>query len=253
MRCNIADTAGAAGQYPAHTMVFIMTLLCISINITSTQTNEQISHRNTWFQCAFKAFRRYKCVWFQLWFVSYSSECLWCAGIIIQSTMKSDTVRAHCFRGAIKNMAISLIVAHNVLWIMSEILVCAQELHPWCKQWCLCEHKLLCLWLYSYISLAGWNFFWNDQQFILTSVIRFSVRAALKDLGEPENERWPWSDCVTSEWALFMRLPACHSHITMNCEQDFADGGLGVTLTLRLLMHGKVRDLQLNTVHQGCN
>ncbi|XP_037628176.1 poly(rC)-binding protein 4-like isoform X1 [Sebastes umbrosus] len=36
-----------------------------------------------------------------------------------------------------------------------------------------------------------------------------------------------------------MRLPACHSHITMNCEQDFADGGLGVTLTLRLLMHGK--------------
>ncbi|MEQ2195502.1 hypothetical protein XENOCAPTIV_013828 [Xenoophorus captivus] len=25
----------------------------------------------------------------------------------------------------------------------------------------------------------------------------------------------------------------------MNCEQDFADGGLGVTLTLRLLMHGK--------------
>uniref|UniRef100_A0A3Q2YX94 Poly(rC) binding protein 4 n=1 Tax=Hippocampus comes TaxID=109280 RepID=A0A3Q2YX94_HIPCM len=36
-----------------------------------------------------------------------------------------------------------------------------------------------------------------------------------------------------------MRLPACHSHITMNCEQDFGDGGLGVTLTLRLLMHGK--------------
>uniref|UniRef100_A0A3P8X4P6 Poly(rC) binding protein 4 n=1 Tax=Cynoglossus semilaevis TaxID=244447 RepID=A0A3P8X4P6_CYNSE len=26
----------------------------------------------------------------------------------------------------------------------------------------------------------------------------------------------------------------------MNCEQDFGDGGLGVTLTLRLLMHGKV-------------
>ncbi|CAK6957368.1 poly(rC)-binding protein 4 [Scomber scombrus] len=36
-----------------------------------------------------------------------------------------------------------------------------------------------------------------------------------------------------------MRLPACHSHITMNCEQDFVEGGLGVTLTLRLLMHGK--------------
>uniref|UniRef100_A0A3P8R5Z0 K Homology domain-containing protein n=1 Tax=Astatotilapia calliptera TaxID=8154 RepID=A0A3P8R5Z0_ASTCA len=36
-----------------------------------------------------------------------------------------------------------------------------------------------------------------------------------------------------------MRLPECHSHITMNCEQDFGDGGLGVTLTLRLLMHGK--------------
>ncbi|XP_035501399.1 poly(rC)-binding protein 4-like isoform X2 [Scophthalmus maximus] len=38
---------------------------------------------------------------------------------------------------------------------------------------------------------------------------------------------------------LLMRLPACHSHIAMNCEQDFGDGGLGVTLTLRLLMHGK--------------
>lgn len=36
-----------------------------------------------------------------------------------------------------------------------------------------------------------------------------------------------------------MRLPVCNSHITMNCEQDFGDGGLGVTLTLRLLMHGK--------------
>uniref|UniRef100_A0A4W5MVR6 Poly(rC) binding protein 4 n=1 Tax=Hucho hucho TaxID=62062 RepID=A0A4W5MVR6_9TELE len=36
-----------------------------------------------------------------------------------------------------------------------------------------------------------------------------------------------------------MRLPVCKSHITMNCEQDFGDGGLGVTLTLRLLMHGK--------------
>lgn len=36
-----------------------------------------------------------------------------------------------------------------------------------------------------------------------------------------------------------MRLPACHSYISMNCEQDFGDGGLGVTLTLRLLMHGK--------------
>ncbi|XP_037540734.1 poly(rC)-binding protein 4 [Nematolebias whitei] len=36
-----------------------------------------------------------------------------------------------------------------------------------------------------------------------------------------------------------MRLPACHSHTAMNCEQDFGDGGLGVTLTLRLLMHGK--------------
>ncbi|CAB1336121.1 unnamed protein product, partial [Coregonus sp. 'balchen'] len=36
-----------------------------------------------------------------------------------------------------------------------------------------------------------------------------------------------------------MRLPVCNSHITMNCEQDFGDGVLGVTLTLRLLMHGK--------------
>uniref|UniRef100_A0A3P9JW39 Poly(rC) binding protein 4 n=1 Tax=Oryzias latipes TaxID=8090 RepID=A0A3P9JW39_ORYLA len=29
----------------------------------------------------------------------------------------------------------------------------------------------------------------------------------------------------------------------MNCEQDFGDGGLGVTLTLRLLMHGKVEEI----------
>ncbi|KAK0148077.1 Poly(rC)-binding protein 4 [Merluccius polli] len=36
-----------------------------------------------------------------------------------------------------------------------------------------------------------------------------------------------------------MRLPANHSHTAMNCEQDFGDEGLGVTLTLRLLMHGK--------------
>ncbi|CAL8367816.1 unnamed protein product [Lota lota] len=36
-----------------------------------------------------------------------------------------------------------------------------------------------------------------------------------------------------------MRLPANHSHTAMNCEQDFGEEGLGVTLTLRLLMHGK--------------
>ncbi|TRY93815.1 hypothetical protein DNTS_012182 [Danionella cerebrum] len=39
--------------------------------------------------------------------------------------------------------------------------------------------------------------------------------------------------------ASFMRLPASQSHIRMNCEQDFGDGGMNVTLTLRLLMHGK--------------
>ncbi|XP_064823124.1 poly(rC)-binding protein 2-like isoform X4 [Oncorhynchus masou masou] len=36
-----------------------------------------------------------------------------------------------------------------------------------------------------------------------------------------------------------MRLPVSHSHINMNCEQDFEEGGMNVTLTLRLLMHGK--------------
>ncbi|XP_061076420.1 poly(rC)-binding protein 4 isoform X1 [Conger conger] len=36
-----------------------------------------------------------------------------------------------------------------------------------------------------------------------------------------------------------MRLPAADSHIRMNCEQDFGEGGMNVTLTLRLLMHGK--------------
>ncbi|KAI1890336.1 hypothetical protein AGOR_G00152680 [Albula goreensis] len=36
-----------------------------------------------------------------------------------------------------------------------------------------------------------------------------------------------------------MRLPAPDSHARMNCEQDFGEGGMNVTLTLRLLMHGK--------------
>ncbi|KAK2821506.1 hypothetical protein Q7C36_020849 [Tachysurus vachellii] len=36
-----------------------------------------------------------------------------------------------------------------------------------------------------------------------------------------------------------MRLPATDSTSRMNCEQDFGDGGMNVTLTLRLLMHGK--------------
>ncbi|XP_051549546.1 poly(rC)-binding protein 4-like isoform X2 [Myxocyprinus asiaticus] len=36
-----------------------------------------------------------------------------------------------------------------------------------------------------------------------------------------------------------MRLPGLDSHVRMNCEQDFGDGGMNVTLTLRLLMHGK--------------
>ncbi|XP_043079342.1 poly(rC)-binding protein 4 isoform X3 [Puntigrus tetrazona] len=36
-----------------------------------------------------------------------------------------------------------------------------------------------------------------------------------------------------------MRLPWPESHVRMNCEQDFGDGGMNVTLTLRLLMHGK--------------
>eukprot|EP00064_Thunnus_orientalis_P021030 superscaffoldBa00006134_g21184 len=46
----------------------------------------------------------------------------------------------------------------------------------------------------------------------------------------------------------FMRLPAAESThtsthhtttTTMSCEQEFGDGAMGVTLTLRLLMHGK--------------
>ncbi|KAL7843203.1 hypothetical protein AOLI_G00247150 [Acnodon oligacanthus] len=36
-----------------------------------------------------------------------------------------------------------------------------------------------------------------------------------------------------------MRLPGPNSTARMNCEQDFGDGGMNVTLTLRLLMHGK--------------
>ncbi|TNN49402.1 Poly(rC)-binding protein 3 [Liparis tanakae] len=55
-------------------------------------------------------------------------------------------------------------------------------------------------------------------------------RAALKDLGRARR---------TSPWCPADEPRSCHAHIAMNCEQDFADGGLGVTLTLRLLMHGK--------------
>ncbi|XP_076864199.1 poly(rC)-binding protein 4 isoform X3 [Brachyhypopomus gauderio] len=36
-----------------------------------------------------------------------------------------------------------------------------------------------------------------------------------------------------------MRLPGPDCTARMNCEQDFGDGGMNVTLTLRLLMHGK--------------
>ncbi|XP_015203394.1 poly(rC)-binding protein 4 isoform X3 [Lepisosteus oculatus] len=36
-----------------------------------------------------------------------------------------------------------------------------------------------------------------------------------------------------------MRLPVSDSKSRMNCEQDLIDGGMNVTLTLRLLMHGK--------------
>lgn len=68
-----------------------------------------------------------------------------------------------------------------------------------------------------------------------------SRSAAPNGARRAREECWPSFRCVTSEWASFMRLPECHSHVTMNCEQDFGDGGLGVTLTLRLLMHGKVR------------
>lgn len=46
--------------------------------------------------------------------------------------------------------------------------------------------------------------------------------------------------------ASFMRLPGPDSHVRMNCEQDFGDGGMNVTLTLRLLMHGKVSTLTRN-------
>lgn len=63
-----------------------------------------------------------------------------------------------------------------------------------------------------------------------------------------------WYAPYASGPQTFMRLPAAESthtsthHTTtttttstMSCEQEFGDGALGVTLTLRLLMHGKVR------------
>lgn len=37
---NSADTAGASGQYPTHTMLFITPLFWITINSTLTQSNE---------------------------------------------------------------------------------------------------------------------------------------------------------------------------------------------------------------------
>lgn len=123
MRCNIADTAGVSGQYPAHTMVFIMTLLWTTINITSTQTNEEVPRRDAWFQCVFKGLRWYKCVWFRLWFVLYLSECLWSPGIIIQSTMKPNHEKIQCKQAAsekwTRTRPLVLIVAHHVQRIMT--------------------------------------------------------------------------------------------------------------------------------------
>ncbi|KAI3370167.1 hypothetical protein L3Q82_024452 [Scortum barcoo] len=57
-----------------------------------------------------------------------------------------------------------------------------------------------------------------------------------------------WKAPYASGPRTFMRLPAAESThtsthhtttTTMNCEQEFGDGAMGVTLTLRLLMHGK--------------
>lgn len=80
---------------------------------------------------------------------------------------------------------------------------------------------------------------WNKR----SNLFLFDSQSSIEDPRRAREQRWPSLDCVSSEWALFMRLPVCHPHITMNCEQDFGDGGLGVTLTLRLLMHGKVQAL----------
>ena len=53
------------------------------------------------------------------------------------------------------------------------------------------------------------------------------------------------TDASTHHHHASYHAPTHHhasSHTTMNCEQDFGDGGVGVTLTLRLLMHGKVTE-----------
>lgn len=106
------------------------------------------------------------------------------------------------------------------------------------------EHGCWCVWWpVSYLSLGEYKLksIWNKESVYLSSGHSFVSQRSTEGPSRVRDECWLSFDCVTSGWTSFMRLPACHPHITMNCEQDFGEGGLGVTLTLRLLMHGKVK------------
>lgn len=178
------------------------------------KTNEEVPHKHTWLRCAFKGLRWYKCVWFLALICSHSVN----KAITYNTSMQFPT----------NELLLVSIVAHNVPGIMTlsfYILgantgVCVSSNASGCDDL-----------FHTFIQ----------EPIYLNSSHCFVSQSSTEGHRRAREECWPSFDCVTSEWASFMRLPACHSHITMNCEQDFGDGGLGVTLTLRLLMHGKVQ------------
>lgn len=217
-----------------HTVVFTMTLLWITINITSTQTNEEGPHRGTWLQCAaWKTFSVRNLIISAM----ICPVIIWIFFISVNdySVNKTYSTSTQSRRNELEPLV--LIVAHILLRIFNIPVNYTSFANNVCLR-NVCVYKLIDTFIWYDRSVAWFKVYSVEY---VSVIILFSLRAALKDIGEPENKRWPSFDCVTSEWALFMRLPACHSHITMNCEQDFGDGGLGVTLTLRLLMHGKVQ------------
>lgn len=125
-----------------------------------------------------------------------------------------------------------LIIAHKntfFSWVQTPVYV-----------WAWMLMFIMTWFIHSFRKNERDKLIWNTEAIDFNSSHYFASQSSTERPRRAREERWPSLDCVTSEWALFMRLPACHSHITMNCEQDFGDGGLGVTLTLRLLMHGKV-------------
>lgn len=166
------------------------------------------------FDIAFKGLRCYKCVLILALICSYSVN----NAITYNTSMQFPT----------NELLLVSIVARNVPGIMTLSF------------YILGANTGVC----GSMNASGYDDLFHtfiQEPIYLNSSRCFVSQSSTEGPRRAREECWPSFDCVTSEWASFMRLPVCHSHITMNCEQDFGDGGLGVTLTLRLLMHGKVQ------------